>query len=246
MIDLNTIIYTPSEILWKRAEVSKMLLTNSSNIKGQAIAKISTQDLNLLFDLYDEVFFNNRFKRNFKGKMIFSLSSRMTRSAGKTLCPKNISKIKPEDLVIEIRIGTDFFFQYDEIDGEKKVCGIPTENALEALQLVFEHELCHGIEFVNYKTSDCSKERFKTLAKNIFGHTESHHKLPTYRQIAGEKYGLKIGNMVTFTHENKKIKGILYNINKMATVMVRDKNGTYADRQGNRYVKYYVPIELLK
>jgi hypothetical protein len=246
LIKLNTIIYTPSEILRKRVEVSKMLLANSSNIKGQAIAKISTQDLNLLFDLYDEVFFNNWFKRNFKGKMIFSLSSRMTRSAGKTLCPKNISKIKQQDLAIEIRIGTDFFFQYDEIQGEKKVCGIPTDNALQALQLVFEHEICHGIEFINYNTSDCSKERFKAMAKNLLGHTESHHKLPTYRQIAGEKYGLEIGDMVTFTYGNKKTKGIIYNINKRATVMVRDKNGTYADRQGNRYVKYYVPLELLK
>jgi hypothetical protein len=105
---------------------------------------------------------------------------------------------------------------------------VKTNTGLEAFQLVFEHELCHVIEFVFFNTSNCSKKRFKVLSNNIFGHTESYHKLPTNRQIAQQKYGFKIGDKVTFIFKGKTIQGIIFNINKRATVMVEDSNGHYA------------------
>jgi len=230
----------------KRAEILRLLTLESPNIKNGVIDSISTGDLKLMFQLYDRIFFENRFKDNFKGKVRFSLSRRMTRSAGLTIFPKNIDKIKPEELVLEIRIGVDFFFHYGLLEGSKTVCGIRTNNSLEALQLVFEHELCHAIEFIHFKESNCSGDRFRTIANNLFGHTESYHKLPTHKQIANQKLGLNLGDTVSFTFEGKKLTGILYNINKRATVMVRDKNGSLADNQGNRYSKYYVPLMLLK
>jgi hypothetical protein len=170
----------------------------------------------------------------------------MTKSAGLTLCPKNIDKAKPEELVIEIRIGVDYFFQYGLVEGCKTVCGVKTSDSLEALQLVFEHELCHVMEFIHFKESNCGGERFKAIASNLFGHTESYHKLPTHRQIANQKLGLNIGDTVSFTFEGKRLKGILYNINKRATVMVRNNNGPLVDDKGNRYSKYYVPLMLLE
>jgi hypothetical protein len=80
----------------------------------------------------------------------------------------------------------------------------------------------------------------------LFGHTESYHKLPTHRQIASQKLGLDIGDTVSFIFEGKRLKGILYNINKSAIIMVPDKNGTMMDSKGNRYSKYYVPLTLLE
>lgn len=246
MIDFNTFRYTHEEVFARRNEVARRLTANSSHIKSSAIDRLSTSDLKLLWVLYDEIFFKHQLAENYKGQIKFSLSTRLIKTAGKTLCPKNIAQLKPEEVVLEIRIGTEFFFKYDEITSEKSVAGITTSHALEALQLVFEHELCHVIEFMLFKTSNCSQPRFKTLAHNLFGHTESTHQLPTPRKIAQEKYGLKIGDQVSFNFENQRLEGTLYKINKRATIMVKDKKGTYADQQGNRYAKYYVPLSFLE
>jgi hypothetical protein len=242
MLDTHKIKRYKDDTDSKREEISKLLMQQSPNIRSGVINTISTADLELMFWLYDQTFFENWFKKSFKGKIKFSLSRRMTKSAGLTLCPKNIDKVKPEDLVIEIRIGVDFFFHYGLVEGSKMVCGVKTSNSLEALQLVFEHELCHVIEFIHFKESNCSGNRFKTIANNLFGHTESYHKLPTHRQIAKQKLGLNIGDTVSFTFDGKRLTGVLYNINKRATVMVRSDNGPLVDNKGNRYSKYYVPL----
>lgn len=246
MFDMLKTKLSKNDIHSKREEIVKILNLSSPNIKNGVVSTISTDDLNLLFRLYDQIFFDNWFKEVFKGKIKFSLSRRMTKSAGLTLCPKNVDKIKPEELTIEIRIGVDFFFHYGLVEGSKTVCGVKTYNSLEALQLVFEHELCHVNEFIHFKRSNCKGERFKTIASNFFGHTESYHKLPTNRQIANQRLGLKIGDKVLFNHEGKTLRGIIYNINKRATVMVRNANGFLMDDKGNRYSKYYVPLMMLK
>jgi hypothetical protein len=221
-------------------------MLRSPGIKSRTISAISAADIELLFQLYDEIFFGSWFKESYEGKIRFSLSRRMTKSAGLTICPKRMDKIKPEELVIEIRIGVDFFLHYGLIEGSKKVCGVMTNSSLQALQLVFEHELCHVIEFIHFKKSNCSGKRFKAIAGSLFGHTESYHKLPTNKQIAKQKLGLDIGDTVSFTFEGKRLKGLLYNINKRAIIMVRDKSGPLIDNKGNRYTKYYIPLMLLK
>lgn len=246
MFDILTIKLNKDDIIKKRKEVSELLILSSTNIKNGIISTISTADLELLFQLYDKVFLKNWFRNDFRGKLKFSLSRQMTKSAGLTRCPKNIDKIKPEEVMIEIKIGVDFFFHYGLIEGSKKVGGVDTKSSLEALQLVLEHELCHVLEFLHFGKSNCKGKRFKEIASNLFGHTESFHMLPTHKQIASQKLGLRIGDTVLFTFEGKRLKGILYNINKRATVMVRDKNGTLTDKQGNRYSKYFVPLNLLE
>ncbi|MEA4848190.1 MAG: hypothetical protein VB106_13250 [Clostridiaceae bacterium] len=246
MFDILNAKFHKEDIDKKRNEIKNLLILQSDDIKNGTIRAMTTSDLKLLFQLYDRIFFENWFTDCYKGKLKFSLSRQMTKSAGMTRCPKNIDGIKPEELTIEIKIGVDFFFHYDLIEGSKAVGGINTRDSLEALQLVFEHELCHVIEFIHFKRSNCSRERFKVLAGNLFGHTESCHKLPTHRQIANQKLGLNIGDTVSFTFEGKILSGILYNINKRAIVMVRNRNGPLADSKGNRYSKYYVPLDLLK
>ncbi len=245
-MDVLKIVYSQNTVDKKRKQISYILREKSSNIKTEAIGFISTADLSILFQLYDEIFLNSWFENNYRGKTRFSVSRRMTKSAGKTLLPSNINKVSPKELVIEIRIGIDFFLNYGEILDEKFVCGIQTDTALEALQIVFEHEICHVLEFIHFHESKCSGNRFKALAKNLFGHRESYHRLPTHRQIASQKYGLKIGDRVSFVFEGRELTGILYNITKRATIMVRDDKGSMVDKRGNRYTKYYVPLSLLK
>lgn len=246
MFDILNTKLCSSDILNKREEISKLLMQKSKNIRSRTISALSIADLDLLFQLYDDIFFENWFRQSYKGELKFSVSRQMTKSAGLTRCPKNINNIKPEELVIEVKIGIDFFFHYGLIDGSRMVGGIDTGSSLEALQLVFEHELCHVIEFIHFGRSSCKGERFRTMAGNLFGHTESYHKLPTHKQIANNKLGINIGDTVSFTFEGKSYKGILYNINKRATVMVRDKNGLLVDKLGRRYSKYYVPLSLIE
>lgn len=238
-------VFNAEAIRRKRTEIARRLVAVSPNIKDRRITRIAPSDLKILFELYNEIFLGNRFFQSFSGQMKFSLSRRLTRNAGKTICPKAIGRMKPEEVVIEIRMGVDFFFDFDEVASTKKVNGLPCRNALEAFQLVFEHELCHAIEFINFHTSNCSRERFKTIAKNLFGHLEVYHQLPTTRRIVQEKLGLKIGDTVSFMYGNRRLKGLLYQINKRAIVMVKANNGDYTDGEGNRYQKYFVPVELL-
>jgi hypothetical protein len=238
-------IYTAETIRKNRAAIAQRFIAQSPNIKDDTITRIAPSDLKILFDLYNEIFFENSFMQNFRGKMRFSLSRRLTRSAGKTFCPKNIGKLRPEEVVIEIRMGVGFFFDYDEVAGEKQVNGLPSQNALEAFQLVFEHDLCHVIEFINFHSSSCSRARFKNIAYRLFGHLESYHQLPTRQRIISEKSGLKIGDSVSFMYGNQRLQGVLYKLNKRATVMVKAKNGNYADREGVRYRRFLVPVEFL-
>jgi predicted SprT family Zn-dependent metalloprotease len=237
--------YSDFEITEKRNKIYRQFISTSLNVKNGVITKISEEDLKLLFDLYNSIFFKGYFDDDFKSRIKFSLSSRMTRSAGKTIYPKNLINMKVQDAAFEIRMGVDFFFKYYEINEDKLVNGIKTKDSLEAFQLVFEHELCHLIELREFRTSDCKKDRFKTIAYNIFEHRDVYHALPTNAQIASAKYGFKIGDKVSFVFEDKKYKGIINNINKRATVMVRDERGVYMDTKKNRYTKYYVPIEKL-
>lgn len=235
-------IYNDKTIEKKRKYITKEFIKLSKNIKSSTIKQISIMDLSILFELYDQVFLGNRLRDEFQGSFKFSLSNRMTRSAAHTRCPKNISQIKPEDVVIEFRFGVDFFFQYEGSNRSKYVCGIETNHALEALQLVFEHEICHGIEFIYFHQSSCKGNRFKTIANNLFGHTSSFHQLPTNKDLAKEKLGLQIGDQVSFLFENQILSGVINGITKRATIMVKDKMGIYTDQQGDRYAKYYVPL----
>jgi predicted SprT family Zn-dependent metalloprotease len=230
----------------KREAVRKALIKQSSNINGGRIERISTEDLKALFYLYDDIFFSSYFENSYKGSIKFSLSTKMTRAAGKTISPKNIDIMEEKDITYEIRMGINFFFKYYETGKEKVVAGINTRDALEAFQIVFEHELSHLIELHNYHTTSCRQDRFKKIAKDIFGHTDTRHYLPTNMEIANDRYGIKVGQEVNFMLEGKSIQGIISAINKRATVMVRDNNGIFFDSNGNKYLKFYVPLNLLK
>ncbi len=240
-----TLQYPPAVIAAKREAIARRWVLSSDGLTGDGTIGLTPGDLRRLCEFYNEEFLNGWFG-GFQGQLRFSLSSRLTKSAGKTICPKNIMKMRPQDVVMEIRIGSDFFEKFNEVDGAKLVCGLSARNSLEALQLVMEHELCHVIEFRCFGRSSCKRIRFKTLARQLFDHRESYHQLPTGRQIAQQKFGLRIGDTVWFRFEERRLQGMLYRINKRATVMVRDRQGSYTDRKGGRYTKYYVPIELLE
>lgn len=245
-VKLTTINYKEPEIRAKKALLREEFLNDSINISSGEIERISEGDLEILFRLYDKYFFNNYFKEKFTGKLKFSLSRRMNKSAGKTIVPKNISTLSEEKQSFEIRIGVNFFFRYYDLEREKIVGGIVTSDSLHALLTVYEHELIHFLEFYIYGNSSCKGERFKKIAFNIFGHKDVYHSLPTSREILSKNLNIHPGDSVCFNHDGKSFKGIIYSINKRAAVMVLNNRGNYVDSKGNRFDKFYVPLQLLR
>lgn len=245
---LEQIINTKNDPHWiadRREQVGLRLKSASPAIKDNDLTGLTVSDLRLLFKYYDELFFAAWFAANYRGQVKFSLSHRLTKSAGITICPKNLAALKPEELSIEIRLGVDFFFNFDQVQGQVTVGGLEVKNSLQALLLVFEHELCHLIEFVLYHRSSCKGKRFKAIANNCFAHTASTHQLPTYRQLANKQLGIAIGDKVAFAYENRQLVGMVSNITKNATVMVPDRRGLFRDQKGKRYSKYYVSLKAL-
>ncbi len=239
-------VYPAADIARQRDDIRGSIISVSDNISGGDIIRISADDLMNLFHFYDELFLNNYFRDVFRGKVSFSLSRRMTRNAGKIVIPKSNITMPPEMEKYEIVIGIEFFFKYNQINREKTVNGLPTRDALEALQLVFEHELCHLIEAHFFKKTSCRGKRFKNMALNFFGHTRSHHHLPTNQEIAQDRYGFGVGQRVSFVNNGMRLTGMINRINKRATIMVPCENGDYQDSKGACYRKWYVPLSVLE
>lgn len=204
--DLCTLHHTAPQISTKREEVRRTLLRGSPHLDGGRIARIFQSDLKLLFDLYDRIFFRDYFCDYFSGQLLFTLSARMNRNAGMTIYPRNLKDLSPQEERYDLRISVLLLFSYEKLDRDKVVNGINTRDSLEALQLVFEHELCHLIELHCFKESSCRRKRFQALAFNLFGHTESCHRLPLMPEIATAKYGLSVGDWVSFQVEGANTK----------------------------------------
>ncbi|MDD4781804.1 MAG: hypothetical protein PHT02_14540 [Tissierellia bacterium] len=237
--------YDLKTIEQKRAFIKLKLFEKSANIKTENFNKISEKDLYILYELYDEVFLNNWFKKNFKGIIIFKLSKQLTRAAGNTRTKKNIDKIVPKDIEFEVKISLNHLMNFNKVDRTKYVGGIEAGSMLDSLMLVFEHELCHVIEFLVCFKSSCKKKPFKDLILNLFGQSESTHELISVKEVNLNKYGLKPGDSVKFLYDGKYINGFIQRINKRATVMCLDNSGNYIDKSGRHYRKYYVSLEFL-
>ncbi|MCD4784238.1 MAG: hypothetical protein K8T10_10505 [Candidatus Eremiobacteraeota bacterium] len=233
--------YSKTKIRKIGKKISRRLIAESKYLTEPNFEQISRKDVAGMFWLYDEIFFNNFFKNNFENKIGFRLSNRMTRIGGKTTMRMARGKIS-----YEICLSSELLFQtFDDVKRKVEVNGIVCFNRLEAAMRIMEHEIIHLLEMVLFGDSSCSAPRFKGIVKNIFGHTDVTHKLVTQRERAFKKLGLKVGDRVRFSYDEKYLKGIIYRITKRATVMVQDGKGTYIDKKGNRYSKYYIPLELL-
>ena len=228
-----------------RSILKDSLISKSENIKSENFKKISERDLHILFELYDEIFLKDWFKQNFKGKIKFILSKQLTRAAGNTRTKKNIAQIRNEDIEFEVKISLNHLSNFDKIERTKYVGGIEANSILESLMLVFEHEICHVIEFLVLMKSSCRKKPYKDLIFNIFGQTETTHKLVSVNEVNAHEYGLKLGDKVRFIYNGKFVNGFIQRINKRATVMSPDMHGNYMDKSGKRYKKFYVSLESL-
>lgn len=223
-------------------EFSTKYCSNYKNYKQYFIQSFSKNHVSELFYLYDIYFLNNEIGKIVKDNIQFSTSKKMTRIAGKTIYKKSINSE-----LLEIRISSVILLNFYANNDCKLVCGIEVKDPLEALQIILEHEICHAIEFISFGNSNCKNKRFKTLSANIFSHKGIYHGLPIIKSSnsCNKKNNFKVGDKVLFEFKNCIYNGIISNITKRATVMVQDNFGSYIDKFGYKYNKWYVPIERL-
>jgi hypothetical protein len=233
-------------------EIHDQLLRDSPRIRADNFAHIATTDLALLFDLYDATFFDRRLRQLLdagKSPLSFQLSRRLTRSAGSTtrFQPRRVKAgAAPEPTRYEIAISTNLLFQtFAGVERTVRVNGLVCRDRVEALQRVLEHELLHLLEMLVWGKSSCSASRFKALAWNYFGHTETVHDLVTAPESAAAKFGVRVGDRAAFVFEGVRRVGVVNRITRRATVLVETPQGAvYSD--GKRYQKFYVPVTLLQ
>lgn len=235
-----------NEIIAKRRRLRGEFLLSAAGSYTKTDIAACDRDLELLFQLYDGIFLEDYFKNSYRGTCRFCFSRRLRSSAGITKLPKYPRHLRPEEQWLEIRISADFLSRFNEMKREARVNGLIPADALEALLFIFEHELCHVIEFMQYGRTSCRGKRFLELAHALFGHTGTTHALPTAGEVAQRETGLAPGSRVSFVYQGQVLTGVVNYIGKKATVMVRDAQGRYMDRQGNRYTKYYVALQRLK
>ena len=250
--DLLSLAVPPAEVPLRARQVYEEVLRDSPRVREGNFSTIAAADLHILFDLYDEHFFGGSLARMLKAgqaPLRFDLSARLTRSAGLT---KRFSPRKPRGTGLapasryEIVISTTLLFQtFQDVERTVRVNGIVCRDRLEALQRIFEHELLHLAEMLAWGKSSCSGDRFKALAWNVFAHTQTTHDLVTQHERARAKFSVRVGDRVVFEHEGTRHEGVLNRITRRATVLVESPAGQpYSN--GKRYLKFYVPLPLLK
>lgn len=233
-----------SEITRRTSQIYRTMLARSDWMESGNFHAIHPDDLELMFDEYDRVFFGNGCRRALgECQLNFRLSKRMTKAAGKTF---RYTPRKPGCLPwYEIAVSTTLLFQaFREGDRPITVTGLPCRDRLQALQRLFEHEMLHLVEMLVWEQSSCSAPRFQTIALNLFGHTAHTHALITHQERAWTERGIRPGSRVRFRFEGVEHVGVVNRITKRATVLVEHPRGQlYSD--GKRYQKFYVPLSML-
>ncbi len=248
LLELN---YSLAEVAKRNQEIQQAVLHDSARIRETNFTVIAASDLHLLFDLYDAHFFEKRIQQALQSlgaPLRFDLSSRLTRSAGltKRFMPRTATQKPGAGVRFEIASPTTLLFQtFQDVDRPVRVGGLVCRDRLEALQRIFEHELLHLAEMLAWGKSSCSAERFRMLAWNLFGHTETKHDLVTQHERARTQFALRIGDRVEFDLEGNRQVGVVNRITRRATVLVESAQGQQYSN-GKRYLKFYVPLAMLK
>ena len=227
------------------------LLRQSPRVRTGNFTRFAEPDLALLFDLYDDCFFMGGLRRLLDASaspLSFRTSGRLTRTAGTTtrFHARRGRFAPPTPPRYEIAISSPLMFQtFHDVQRPVRVNGLLCRDRVEALQRVFEHELVHLLEMLIWVRSSCSAARFKGLARSYFGHTATRHDLITQGERASNRFGLRLGDRVTFVFEGVRRVGVVNRITRRATILVESAAGA-AYTNGKRYEKYYIPLGQLE
>ncbi len=241
---MDKFLYQKEEFKKIRREIKNEFCSTYKICETNIIIILTLENISRLINLYDDYVFSGYIGNSIENGIMVSISNRMTSSGGKTIFLRRGSHFS-----YEIRISKKIIENFIEGDEEKLICGIVGEDALDALMLILEHELCHVLEFSLYGNSNCKANRFKNISYNLFGHKSSYHEILKSRnqrdKNTSKNYHFTKGQTVRFPYKNNMYSGVITNINKRATVMVKDPKGSYKDSNNVKYTKWYIPLEML-
>ncbi|GIW92880.1 MAG: hypothetical protein KatS3mg110_0921 [Pirellulaceae bacterium] len=229
---------------WREIYV-QLLRQPDRTLDGPNFTRISARDLWHLFSFYDEGFFRGHLRQSLNGATLtFRFSRRMTNSAGLTTMVVHRGEAVPRQF--EIALSSKLLFDaFRDGTAIEYVNGLACRDRLAALMRVFEHELVHLAELLAWNESQCRRERFQRIARQLFGHTDYRHQLVPSSFKEARRTGLALGARVCFEYRGQCLVGFINRIRHRATVLVEDPAGQrYSD--GKRYRKFYVPLPLLK
>ncbi len=223
--------------------IHQALLGHSRYVREPNFVSIHPDDLEFLFQAYDQRFFGGLFGEALNGSRLdFRLSRRMSSAGGATV---RIHNRVTGEVSFEIKIAISILYDgFGESDRGVTACGIECGTRLEALQRIFEHELIHLGEQLAWRDSSCSRARFQHAASSWFLHSAHTHALITRRERAAEE-SIRVGSMVEFDFEGRRLTGRVNRITKRATVLVADPKGALYS-SGERYLVYYVGVRSLR
>ena len=235
-----------ADIRAKTHNIREQLLKQSAHVRLGNFESIHPHDLQTLLWEYDQEFFRGAIRTTIgKTPLKFRLSRRLTSAAGQVTRRFVRAGGKKRNVEYEISVSSTILFQtFGEAARPIKASGLMCHDRLDALQRVFEHEVVHLAELLVWSDSHCTGRRFQSIARRFFGHREHTHQLVTPRERAWTKFGLKIGDRVTFQLDGKCYQGRLNRITRRATVLVENPRGLRYSN-GRRYSKFYVPLAQL-
>ena len=227
------------EVRQKNTAIIENVFATSPVVQDSNFDSLHPDDLRLLYELYDETYFDGRLSSVLKSSDIsFRLSRRMTRAGGKT----TMWKRRSTGTTFEIAVSTTLLFQsFNDPERPITVTGLECDHRLDALMRVMEHELVHLAEMLVWTDSNCALFRFQDIASRFFGHTDHRHDLMTPAESASKNFGIRPGCHVRFYYGGEWFEGVVNRVTKRATVLVQHPDGQpYSD--GHRYQKFYVPV----
>lgn len=205
----------PDNVIRRKSISDQLFPVNKYPVLSNTVEYITL--LNDMFKLYDYLFFSNIISyglgKRTSGLIKFEFSDRLT-STGGTCRRDGICSYT-------IKISSDRLNKLlPENIGNIQVNGITPIDKINALQLIFEHELVHAILSLFKNDLSGHNNLYKTIVKNLFGHTKTTHGItdkklsPTKQLNRYTKYDFNMDDNVYFINkQNVKIIGKIIKIN---------------------------------
>jgi len=189
---------SPEEIQKKR-QIIGTHMHQKFGVAPNAVITMTNEHLFHMFNLYDELFFENRFRQHFQGctDQLNLVFGRATSTAGQYVWEKKKdSKIYHTISMSKLVFSSVFTDPKRPIE---TINGFQTCNQLECLQIVFEHEIVHMMNHIWANEEIHSGQRrqihghlFKMLVRTIFGHTDYHDSIGQGLTENSEVHGARV------------------------------------------------------
>src|SRR3989442_8731025 len=175
--------YRPREVLRKTRAIYRATLRESRHIRASNFTAIAAEDVERLYRLYDETFFNGLFQRllsqDGEGGLTFRVSSRMSSAGGKTIrAERRVPAKEGVKTVFAYELAVSARLLFQTFQGEERAviaAGLPCADRLEALQRIVEHEMVHLLELLVWRGASCDRARVPRLGRNPFAPPPVRH-----------------------------------------------------------------------